>query len=105
MRYLADLNDLCRQGTGVKLDAFVYAYYGKFRALGEVPRHPSRGLQADDVESSQEITVNRSFRGRAFDEVAVSKEFLINPARRAGSPDRGSDARQPPRKRQNGQDT
>lgn len=41
--YVADLNELCRQGPGAQLNAFAYTYKGLFHALGDLARSPLEG--------------------------------------------------------------
>lgn len=68
-----DLNELCRNRAGVSLDAFAYTYTGEFFALANLGRR-SGGIYISD--SSLE---------HGPEEIVISKDLLLKPARQENS--------------------
>jgi len=68
-----DLGPLIDRQAGVKLDAFCYFYSGPFRVLG---RFGPRGRY------SSGITINDAALSQAAGDIVISREALIEPARR-----------------------
>ena len=67
---ILDLGELCRRRDGVRLDAFVYTYAGRFFALGKVARGEFGGIH-----------ISNEALERAPDDIVLSKELLLQPAR------------------------
>lgn len=67
-----DLNDLCKREKGVSLDAFCYRYEGEFFTLGHLSRNK---------DSYGGLNISAAALAKAGDEILISKDLLINPAR------------------------
>lgn len=65
-----DLAKLCKDKAGVILDAFCYAYRGKFYNLGDIGRDRDSGIHISGVALQ-----------RSGDDIVLSKSLLIEPAR------------------------
>ena len=69
-----DLNELCAQGPGAKLDGFAYAYRGSFTVLGSLAREPKGH---NDGWDSPALTINEKVMLEGPDEIVLSRSSFV----------------------------